>query len=105
MVNLYLAYTAPINPSGATPVLTVDQCWQGLQRKVRNAPEFVGAIKICDVIDDKGDEVTREVAFANAPEKRIKEVCKSYKPMKVGTCPDPRRKKNKKVNVLSRVMA
>lgn len=83
MVNLYIAYTAPINPPNATPVLTTEQCWAGLQRKIRNAPEFVGAITKCDVLEDKDGVVTREVVFGAQPDKRVKEVCRSFEPMKV----------------------
>lgn len=86
MVNLYVAYTAPINPSGASPVLTRAQCWAGLQRKVRNAPEFVSAIATCHVLDDEGDTVKREVTFKETPDKKVREVCKSYEPMKVSVC-------------------
>lgn len=86
MVNLYLAYTAPINPPNTTPVLTTAQCWAGLERKVRNAPEFVGAIATCDVLDETSDGVvTREVTFKANPEKKVKEVCRPYKPTKVRT--------------------
>lgn len=83
MVNLYLAYTAPINPPNASPVLSSEQCWAGLQRKIRNAPEFVGAITKCDVLEDKDGVVTREVVFGARPDTRVKEVCKSFEPMKV----------------------
>ena len=83
MVTLNLAYTAPINPANASPVLSIEQVWAGLQRKIRNAPEFVGAIKSCDVLEDKDTVVTREVVFKDRPEIRVKEVCKSYEPLKV----------------------
>ncbi|KAF4464296.1 duf1857 domain-containing protein [Fusarium albosuccineum] len=81
MVNFNLAYTAPINPAGAEPVLTRDQVWKGLKRKVRHAQEFVSVIVDCKVITEEvaetGDKVTREVTFvpnlgirdSNAPAK------------------------------------
>ncbi|PNS14122.1 hypothetical protein CAC42_6635 [Sphaceloma murrayae] len=82
--NIYLAYTAPINPAGAEPVLTKPQVWAGLQRKIRHAQEFVSAISTCDVITDDGEvEVVREVVFAADQTKRVKEVVKSYRPLKV----------------------
>lgn len=85
MVNIYTAYTAPINPGGSSTVLTKAQCWAGLQRKIRNAPEFVGAIATCKVLEDNEaeDEVTRVVTFKAEPEKEVREVCKSFWPMKV----------------------
>ncbi|KAG8630929.1 hypothetical protein KVT40_000069 [Elsinoe batatas] len=82
--DIYLAYTAPINPTGATPILTKDQVWAGLQRKIRFAQEFVSAIKTCDVISDSGErEVVREVVFAADTFKRVKETVVSYRPLKV----------------------
>jgi len=84
----YIAFTAPVNPAGAEPVLTRAQIWQGLHRKVEHAEEFVGgAIKSTDVIshskDDHGREViTREVVFTDG-DRRVKEVCTLYEDMKV----------------------
>lgn len=69
-------------------MLTLPQIWAGLQRKVRHAEEFVGgAIKSTDVIsvgkDSHGREViTREVVFSEG-DRRVKEVCTLYEPMKV----------------------
>ncbi|TKA81850.1 hypothetical protein B0A49_01080 [Cryomyces minteri] len=68
MVTLNLAYTAPINPTSASPVLTSPQLWAGLQRKIRHAQEFVPAIVSCTVLDEQKEDngsvtVTREVQF------------------------------------------
>lgn len=63
MVNFHLAYTAPINPPSATPVLTVPQVWAGLQRKIRFAQEFVSAITSCEVLSEENGVVTRVVQF------------------------------------------
>ncbi|KAF2809582.1 DUF1857-domain-containing protein [Mytilinidion resinicola] len=63
MVNFYLAYTSPINPPSATPVLTVPQVWAGLQRKIRFAQEFVSAITSCEVLSEEDGVVTRVVQF------------------------------------------
>jgi hypothetical protein len=87
MVNIYVAYTAPINPSGATPVLTVPQVWKGLQRKVRHAEEFVPAIVECKVLEenDGGKEVVRQVRFmeGSGPPGWVKERCVEFEPTKV----------------------
>jgi hypothetical protein len=62
MVNINLAYTSPINPSGASPILTQPQIWAGLQRKIRFAQEFVPVIESCEVLEeDEQGVVTREV--------------------------------------------
>jgi len=79
----YIAFSAPINPSGASPVLTKAQIYACLHRKVRHAEEFVaGAIKATDVLSESTDEhgrevVTREVVFAEG-DRRVKEVCTSF---------------------------
>jgi hypothetical protein len=87
MVNLYIAYTRPVNPLGATPTLTRAHLWKGLQRKVRNAHEFVPAIVSCEVLSEDGNIVTRNVVFkegfGESGGKPFKEVCKEYEPTKV----------------------
>lgn len=83
-----VAYTAPINPSGAEPVLTIDQVWKALELKVPHAEWFVaGALKSTDVISVDSDEhgrrvTTREVVFVEDG-KRIREVCTEYPKMKI----------------------
>ena len=82
MVNYYLAYTAPINPPNTTPVLTVPQVWQGLQRKIRFAQEFVSAITSCTVLEDKDNVVTRTVTFKEGlgVATNVREAVKSCEP-------------------------
>ncbi|RYP16599.1 hypothetical protein DL765_005060 [Monosporascus sp. GIB2] len=93
MVTVNIAYTAPINPAGAEPVLTKSQVWAGLQRKVRRAYEFVPVITSCEVLSegktDDGDKVkiVREVVFSpDGPRPggaAVKEVCVHYPPSRV----------------------
>jgi len=87
MVSIYVAYTAPINPAGLTPVLTVPQIWKGLQRKVRKAEEFVPAIVECDVLEgsEGGKQVIRQVKFKEGfgPLGYVKERCVEFAPTKV----------------------
>ena len=85
MVVVYCAYTEQINPQGVTPVMTRDQIWKGLQRKIRRAQDFVPVIEGCDVLEEKDNEVTREAHFKEAlgrPAQTVREVCKSYYPTK-----------------------
>ena len=85
-VTIHCAYTEPINPSGATPILSRDQVWRGLQRKIRKAQDFVPIIEKTDIVEDKGTEVTRIAHFKPSNGKdahEVKEVCKSYYPTKV----------------------
>lgn len=86
MVTINIAYTAPINPTGAEPKLTQAQIWAGLERKVRRAQEFVPIIVSCDVIaeeqTEKGFTVTREVKFKGAASS-IREICNHFAPSRV----------------------
>ncbi|KAK5173733.1 uncharacterized protein LTR77_002414 [Saxophila tyrrhenica] len=85
-VVIHCAYTEAVNPSGASPVLTRDQIWNGMQRKIRKAQDFVPIIDGCDVLEEKHTEVVREahfMEFNGNPPKSVKEVCKSYYPTKV----------------------
>jgi hypothetical protein len=83
-----VAFTSPINPSGASPVLTIDQIWTALELKVQHAEWFVaGALKSTDVLsvdkDKYGNRVTtREVVFVEG-DKRVKEVCTEYPKQKI----------------------
>ena len=85
-VTIYCAYTEKINPDGASPVLTQDQIWKGLQIKIRHAERFVPVIESCKVLEEKENEVIREAQFKEfngQPPHAVKEVCKSYYPTRV----------------------
>lgn len=79
------AYTEPINPPGAEPVLTLEQVWKGLQRKVRSPTEFAPAIESCEVVSEEGDVVTRTIQFKPnwGPGGKVTEVCTSYYPTQI----------------------
>ena len=88
MAIIFTAYTASINPSGATPVLTAAQVWAGMQRKIRHAEEFVPPIVACKVMSEDGNEVVREATFAaghidGVGGKVVREVCRSWGTTKV----------------------
>ncbi|KAK4113158.1 DUF1857-domain-containing protein [Canariomyces notabilis] len=94
MVLINLGYTAPINRPGESPVLTIDQVWAGLQRKVRYAQEFVPLIVGCEVLSEEKDPaaeevdvITRRVTFAEKAGpmsgRIVTEVCKLYAPCRV----------------------
>ncbi|KAJ4127933.1 hypothetical protein NW768_008216 [Fusarium equiseti] len=91
MVVINLAYSAPINPSGASPVLTEDEVWKGLQRKVRKAHEFVAPIQKCEVLSEEstetGTKVTRQVTFDKSvrgdDDTVVKEVVHEFAPSRV----------------------
>ncbi|KXG53810.1 Protein of unknown function DUF1857 [Penicillium griseofulvum] len=84
-----VAFTAPINPPGATPVITHEQVWTGLLLKIRSAETFVpGAIQSTKVISDSVDPSTgnavtvREVLFRET-QKIAEETVTAFKPTRV----------------------
>ncbi|KAJ5207045.1 Protein of unknown function DUF1857 [Penicillium cf. griseofulvum] len=84
-----IAFTAPINPPGATPVITPEQVWNGLLLKIRSAETFVpGAIQSTKVISDSVDSSTgnpvtvREVLFRET-QKTAEETVTAFKPTRV----------------------
>lgn len=82
MVTINCAYTAAIN-TGSSLVLTREQVWKGLQRKIRTAQDFVPIISGTNVLEDNVNEVVREVDFRERdgiPAHSVKEICKSYPP-------------------------
>ncbi|KAI0593121.1 hypothetical protein F4775DRAFT_527003 [Biscogniauxia sp. FL1348] len=93
MVTINLAYTAPVNPAGASPVLSQSQVWAGLQLKVRQAQDFVPVIEACVVLSEDlapgtgNVRVVREVRFADKDGKgegrTVRETCVHYAPCRV----------------------
>ncbi|KAE9968403.1 hypothetical protein BLS_005886 [Venturia inaequalis] len=85
MVNLTTAYTAPINPPNATPILSRATIFAGLRKKVRRAQDFVPVIISCEVVKVEDNVVTREIVFKDGegPPGTVKEVCVEFDPTKV----------------------
>ena len=84
----YIAFTAPINPPGASPILTRSQVWSCLEIKITSGETFVGtAIKNTAVLKtgttEGGQKYTdREVNFS-AGNRKVQEHCVEFYPMKV----------------------
>lgn len=51
------AATRLVNPPGIEPVLSVDQVWNGLQKKAREPKRFVPAISECRIDKEEGNKV------------------------------------------------
>ncbi|KAJ5096209.1 Protein of unknown function DUF1857 [Penicillium alfredii] len=84
-----IAFTAPINPSGATPVLTPQQIWAGLLLKIRSAETFVpAAIQSTTVVSDSVDSTTgnpvtvREVTFRET-QRKVQETVTAFESCRV----------------------
>jgi hypothetical protein len=84
-----IAFTAPINPPGATPVLTPEQIWNGLLLKIRSAETFVPrAIESTKVVSDSVNPTTkntitvREVVFRET-QKIVQETVTAFEATRV----------------------
>ncbi|KAG4442632.1 hypothetical protein IFR05_001888 [Cadophora sp. M221] len=84
-----IAFTSPINPPGATPVLTRPQIWAMLQLKVRSAetfvPKAIASTTVLSTTTDpaSGNAVTvREVTFLEN-QRKVKEVVTAYEDSRV----------------------
>ncbi|RHZ69185.1 hypothetical protein CDV55_108076 [Aspergillus turcosus] len=83
-----IAFTSPINPPGADPILTRDQVWAGLLIKIRSAETFVPAgiestSVLSETVDQAGNPVTiREVVFRQ-DKRRVKETVTAHKDARV----------------------
>jgi len=86
MVTITVAYTQAVNPVGATPVLTREQVWAGMEGKVRRAHLFVPVFEDCKVIEEHDNVVVRETKLKpmeGRPGKTQRETCHLFKPAKV----------------------
>jgi hypothetical protein len=61
MVRVYGAGTIPVNGPKDSSILTRDQLWNALQRKIRRPEEFVPILSGCTVHSDENNVVKREV--------------------------------------------
>lgn len=84
-----IAFTARLNPAGASPILTEDQVWTGLLLKIKSAETFVRkAIQSTTVISESTDPSTgnpvtvREVVFCEN-RRKVRETVTAYKPSRV----------------------
>ena len=80
MVKVYAARSLPVNPTTTTFILKRSLLWEALQRKIRNATEFVPAMKECKVLKDENDVVLRDcvLQMANGEMRNMREEVSSY---------------------------
>ena len=80
MVKVFAARTLAVNPSTTTFILKRKPLWESLQRKVRNAPEFVPAMKSCTVVKDEDNVVVRdcELQLPNGTMRNMREEVTSH---------------------------
>lgn len=84
-----IAFTAPLNPPGATPILRREQIWAGLLLKIRSAETFVpAAIEFTSVVSESIDPSTqnpitiREIVFRE-DQRKVKETVTAYENCRV----------------------
>jgi hypothetical protein len=85
----HIAFTAPINPPGATPVLTRAQVWSCIELKIRSAETFVPkSIESTTILTEETDPITRnpitvrDVVFVEG-KRKVRERCVAYEPSRV----------------------
>ena len=83
-----LAFTAPINPPGATPFLSRQQVWEGLLLKIRSAETFVpAAISSTTVrkesVDADGHSVTTRLVTFRENQREVEEIVTAFEPSRV----------------------
>lgn len=69
---IYSTATVPVNPEGQAP-LTRAQAWAGLERKARDARQFLppGLCTRCDVVEESATHFVREATIAGAELREI----------------------------------
>ncbi|MFC2254837.1 SRPBCC family protein [Labrys portucalensis] len=75
-----LSFAVEVNPEGATPVLTAEQVWKGLEMKAENAVPFVPGMTRCEVIERQGNTLLREITV---PGGNYTELIRFYAPVQV----------------------
>lgn len=86
MVVIKISRTAVINPAGVTPVLTVEQIWEGLVEKCRKPQSFVPLMEDCQILREDENGLTRLLTFKNGwgpPGGKAEEDIRYYSPMRV----------------------
>ncbi|KAI9752743.1 MAG: hypothetical protein M4579_005499 [Chaenotheca gracillima] len=86
MTAIYVAYTAPINPPSASPVLTVDELWEGAIHKCHEPEKYIFPIAYCRVERQDENGMTRVIKFREGfgdPNEEVVEEIVYSKPMKV----------------------
>lgn len=63
IMKFNLAFTAPINPPSASPVLSHAQVWAGLVKKIQKPQDFVPLISDCEILEEYDGGLKRVVTF------------------------------------------
>ena len=75
-----LSFSIEVNPEGASPTLSAEQVWRGLEMKAENALPFVPAMQRCEVVERKDNTLLREITV-NGDD--FKEFITFYAPVQV----------------------
>jgi hypothetical protein len=61
-MKIHAAFTAPVNPPGAAPLLSHAQMWKGHEYKAEYPQPFV-PVSACEVLERRADGLTRRITF------------------------------------------
>ena len=70
------AYTVPINPPNATPILTKAEVWNALILKARRPQDYVPVIDQCEIVSESANGLVRDVNILPGffmPEGKVRE--------------------------------
>ena len=86
MLTLYQSQTLPINPPGASPIVTVNQLWEVMLLKLRKPQLFIEPMSNCEVITSTPTFMKRIVTFKEGmgpPSGKVTEELEIRAPWKV----------------------
>lgn len=89
MVVLYQSQTYPVNPSNASPTLTLTELWEVMQIKCRKPQLFVAPMSACEVLEETDSSMKRAVTFKEGmgpPGGKVIEELDIHAPWKVSPC-------------------
>ena len=92
--TIHVSISHPVNPPGTTPLITRQQLWAALVRKVHRAQDFVPVFTDCQVLKEEVDPssgnqvitrraILKDGAMEHVKERYIEEICTFYAPTKV----------------------
>jgi hypothetical protein len=63
MVKVYSSRTIQVNPPDAESIITHEQLWATLQRKIRHPEEFGNLLSASRIVKDEGGVVVRDIVL------------------------------------------
>lgn len=85
MVNINLSLSVPLNPPGASPIITLKHAWAAFVHKARRPQDFIPVVSSCTIISETPTSIACEVSFhpGVGHERVIREVCTLHPPCRI----------------------